>query len=528
MKIALGQINTHLGDFESNSKCILDFSRKANQELLADLIVFPELSLLGYAPYDLLNQKKLYKDHEKTLKKLTKNLPADIGVLIGGLYKENQNLFNAAYFIHENKIKSIYKKELLPSYDVFFDKRHFKSGSIKNNILKFKGKKLLISICEDIWGSENKSYDYDPINKLKNKVDYLINLSASPYTKTKNARRKKIIKNLSKKLNCKSIYVNQVGAQDELIFDGNSFAFDEKGKLTQNLKSFSQDLALSNGPFKKQTKTSKSETLFKALTLGLKDYFNKSGFNKAHLGLSGGIDSALVYVLACEALGPKNVMGIALPGPYSSKLSFNLAAKLSENLNSGFSSFSITESYKSFLKDYEQSFEKKSFGLMNENLQARLRALSLMAYSNQNKSLLLATSNKSELCVGYSTLYGDQCGALMPIGDLLKTEVFELCKWYNSFKGSEVIPEKIISRPPSAELRPNQKDSDSLPSYNELDAAIEKVITLEKPPKTKLEKWVLERSYQTEFKRWQACPILKVSERAFGRGRIMPLAHKYK
>ena len=333
--------------------------------------------------------------------------------------------------------------------------------------------------------------------------------------------RKKIAKKISKKHNCTFTYVNQVGAQDELIFDGQSFHLDKKRAYFFEGFKEATKLATCKSLQRSKTQDLYSE-LFEALKLGISDYFSKSGFKTAHLGLSGGIDSALVYVIAAEALGFENVTPIAMPGPYSSDLSLNMASNLATNHKSKLKIFAINNCYKSFIDDYDKS----AFGLMHENLQARLRGLSLMAFSNQNNSLLLATSNKSELCVGYSTLYGDQCGALMPIGDLLKTEVFELCHWYNKNRSTK-IPMKILTRPPTAELRPNQKDSDLLPEYKELDKAIESVITQKKKANTKLEKWVLNQSFKTEYKRWQACPILKVSNHGFGRGRMMPLTHNF-
>jgi len=529
MKIAIAQINTTLGDIEQNSNKIIAESLKAKLDLDADLVVFPELSTVGYPPYDLLERPELLIQHKTHLKKILKKAPKNIAIVFGGLYEEKGFLYNAAYFILNGVIKKIIKKTLLPSYTVFYDDRHFIKGDLKNNFISYKGKKLFITICEDIWAGYNKKkYPADPMLKITKKIDHFINLSASPYTKNKLAIRQKIARRISKKYNSSFTYVNQVGAQDELIFDGQSFHIEKDAGKSFTFEAFREVTLLSNSKSLKKKKSSNLySNIFDSLVLGVKEYFNKSGFKKAHLGLSGGIDSALVYVLAVEALGSENVRAIAMPGPYSSNLSFELATKLTKNHNSKLLSFNINSSYEKFISDYDSAFQKEDFGLMHENLQARLRALTLMAFSNQNSSLLLATSNKSELCVGYSTLYGDQCGALMPIGDLLKTEVFELCNWYNENKKTK-IPKKIITRAPSAELRPNQKDSDSLPSYKELDRAIESVITNKNKAKTKLEKWVMTQSFKSEFKRWQACPILRISNHSFGRGRMMPLAHKHR
>ncbi len=527
MNIALAQINPVLGDFEYNleeiTQKVLEASKKG-----AELVIFSELATFGYMPSDLLERPDIVEKQILVIKKAIKKFPKDIAVLFGAVMPHQdlkERYYNSAVFVYESEIKSIFFKELLPNYDVFDEKRFFKKGELKENILNFRKKKFLISICEDLWFDESGVYENNPMDGIKEDLDYIINLSASPFTKNKLKTRKKILKNIALTQSATSIYVNQVGAQDELIFDGGSFAFDSKGKEVSQLSLFKTDLKMLD---EKKEKISKDEyeNIFNALVLGLRDYFKKTGFKKALLGLSGGIDSGLVLMLAKEALGAENVTGYALPGPYSSKLSMDLAKEISKNLGTHLEIFDVNPTYDVFLKSFDEKFGDQDFGLMHENLQARLRALTLMALSNKNGSLLLATSNKSELCVGYSTLYGDQCGALMPIGDLLKTEVFKLCEWYNRFKGSEVIPVEMIKRPPTAELRPNQKDEDSLPPYEELDQTVDKLITKKGRAKTDQEKWVLKRSFQSEFKRWQAAPILKISEHAFGRGRRMPLAHK--
>lgn len=529
MKIAISQINTVLGDSKTNISKVVNEVTLAQEKLSADLVVFPELTLLGYAPYDLLERPEVLKDQENSLKKLIKLLPKNIGVLVGGVSKEGEKLFNSAFFIYKGKVQKRFHKTLLPEYDVFYDRRHFTGGDLKSNFFRFKGKTFFVTICEDIWGQEEKKhYVDDPLEKLKDgkKIDYFINLSASPYTPNKYKKRSSIAKALVKKFSCSFLYVNQVGAQDELIFDGQSFYIDHKSQKIKTLPKFKEHTTTTD-KIKKTQKTSKYGDLYEALSLGIRDYFIKSGFNKAVLGLSGGIDSALVACLLKEALGSENVYAMAMPGPHSSDLSLKLAKELSKNLEIQMYTHSINTTYKDFINQYDHTFNLKEFGLVHENLQARLRGLTLMAFSNQNSALLMATSNKSELCVGYSTLYGDQCGALMPIGDLLKTEVFEMCQWINETKPYS-IPKKIITRPPSAELRPNQKDSDTLPSYEELDQAILNVIVKSRAPKTDLEKWVLKKSYISEYKRWQSAPVLKVSEKSFGRGRMMPLAQNFK
>ena len=523
MKIALAQINSRLGDFSFNSQKILSYINEAEKKS-ADLIVFPELALIGYPPNDLLERPEIITKQNKFLNQIVKQSSKKTQALIGFVHKENKMLFNAAALIANGKIKKIFKKQLLPSYDVFDEERHFHPGDMNQNFFTFKKKKILVTICEDLWGENYVRYKKtNPIQNLKQKPDTIISLNASPYFKNKYKVRENLIKQVAKKFSCPVYYINQIGGQDELIFDGQSFAVDKSGKRSLKLPAFKEDLCLLN-----EKRKIKKPNLEQALILGISDYFKKTGFKKAHLGLSGGIDSALVLYLASKALGPENVTGIAMPGPHSSKLSLKLAQEISNNLSTNFEVLDINSSYKEFVKNFENSFGKADFGLMNENLQARLRSIGLMAFSNRENSLLLATSNKSELTVGYSTLYGDQCGALMPIGDLLKTEVFKLCKDINEFAGENLIPRKIIERPPTAELRTNQKDSDSLPDYVDLDKSIERMITKMKAPKSDLDRWVLNKSFQSEFKRWQSAPILKVSEHAFGRGRRMPIAQSFK
>lgn len=529
MKIDLAQINPRLGNFEYNSNKIIEFCKNAKQTK-TDILIFPELALLGYSPNDLLERPELFKKQNKYINRILKQSSKDFGFIVGCLVEEKGQLFNGAVFIHDKKIKKTFKKTLLPSYDVFDEHRHFTEGDLNKNFFTFKGRRLLVAICEDLWGQDSNKYKSNPLKSLKQKPHIILSLNASPFHKNKVKLRENIVKSICKKLKCSVYYVNQVGAQDEIIFDGKSFVMDKDGKKTIQLAGFEEDSSYDLLKKEKNIKGTKDKfaLIESALVLGLKDYFSKTGFEKAHLGLSGGIDSALVLYLAAKALGPQNITGIAMPGPYSSELSFGLAEKISSNLNTKLKSFDIKSSYEKFTGDFEKSFGEKKFSMMNENIQARLRGLTLMAFSNRENSLLLATSNKSELTVGYSTLYGDQCGALMPIGDLLKTEIFDFCKWINKTNNAELIPNKIISRPPTAELRANQKDSDSIPDYKELDSSIERVITLCKKPTSALDKWVLNKSFQSEFKRWQSAPILRVSEHAFGRGRRMPIAHNYK
>lgn len=523
--IKLVQMNPTLGDFSGNTQKILSFCKDLYARS-ARLLLFPELALLGYAPNDLLERPELISNQNKALSKICKSIPADLGLVLGCLIKKEGQVFNGAVFVYKNKVQKTFTKTLLPTYDVFDEGRHFSSGSLKNNTFKFKNKKYLVAICEDIWAFEHKNkYPTDPFEKINSNLDGIFCLNASPFYPKKQKKRERISKKLSLRFSCPLYFCNQVGAQDELIFDGQSFISDANGKIIFRAPAFAENTSIVK---KVHKKPAKMESYYKALTLGIRDYVHKSGFEKVHLGLSGGIDSGLVLALCVEALGPKNVCGIYMPGPYSSKLSAGLAQRIAQNLKCKYFECDINPSYQNFIKTFDSVFDHKEFNLVNENAQARLRALFLMAYSNKESSLLIATSNKSELCAGYSTLYGDQSGALLPLGDMLKTEIFALSEWINKQSVKEVIPKKMITRAPSAELRKNQKDSDSLPEYSSMDPLIDKLITQKKRAHNEIEKWIVNKSYQSEFKRWQAPPILKVSPHAFGIGRRMPLAHKFR
>lgn len=537
MRIALAQINSHLGAFSYNMKKLLSFTEKAKAQG-ADLIVFPEAALFGYHPVDLLERPTVVTAQMEQLKLLHKNLPSEVAIVVGAIVPnpgEGKPYWNAAVWLEKGKKMQVFPKELLPTYDVFDEGRHIQPGSTEKNILKWKGRTILITICEDIWAWPHKMaqkfsrYEENPLTRIprKKKIDLVINLSASPFAKDKMVNRLQVTNKTSSYFKAPMLYVNLVGAQDELIFDGASFALDKKQKIQAQCKRFEEDLVVfdldQKNTFKKSVDVSESEVLKEALVLGIRDFFAKTGFKKAHLGLSGGIDSSLVACLAAEALGPENVRLFAMPGPFSAAESLKWAKAQAANLGCKFDEVSIGEAYTKMKVELDRAFGGSDFGLMHENLQARLRGLILMAYSNKEKSLLLSTSNKSEMAVGYSTLYGDMCGALAPIGDLLKHQVYELCEFYN--RNGEVIPKGILTRAPSAELRPNQKDEDSLPAYPVLDATVEKLVEKYSAAENETDKWVLNAMMRSEFKRWQAPPILKVSNHAFGRGRRLPVAH---
>lgn len=538
MRIALAQINSLLGDFEGNKAKIMDNIRRA-VERRCDLVVFPEAALFGYHPVDLLERPSLVDAQEKVLREIHKEIPKGPAVLIGAFTrnysKKGKGFWNAAIFLEKGKKAKIFAKQLLPAYDVFDESRHIEPGKVADNVLKWRGKRILVTICEDIWGwprNDNEffsTYGRNPLLDVKpRKVDLVLNLSASPFTQTKMKNRLTVVKATAKHFKCPMVYVNMVGGQDELIFDGASIAVDKTGKIIAQNVRFDEDLNVVDLNEMKgahrELATDPQEIVRSAIVLGLRDFLRKCGFSRVHLGLSGGIDSALVACLAADAVGPANVTGIMLPGPFTSSKSTKWSIALAKNLGIELKEISIVPTYKQALADFERTFGKQEFGIMNENLQARLRGIQLMAFSNREKSMLLGTSNKSEFAVGYSTLYGDMIGGLFPIGDLLKTEVFALSRYYNS--QSQIIPTEIIDRPPSAELRENQKDQDSLPPYDQLDEVIKKLVVGFQPVKTDLEKRVLDLMMKSEFKRWQSAPVLKISDHAFGRGRRFPLAHR--
>lgn len=538
MRIALAQINSLLGDFEGNKSKIQDNIRRA-VERRCDLVLFPEAALFGYHPADLLERPTLVDQQEAALREIHRNLPKGVAVLIGAFVrnksKKGKGFWNAAIFMEKGKKPRVFAKQLLPTYDVFDESRHVEPGRLAENVFKWRGKRILVTICEDIWGWPRKdnpffsTYGRNPLEDVKpRKMDLVLNLSASPFTWTKRKNRMTVIKNTATYFKCPMVYVNMVGGQDELIFDGGSVAVDKRGQvIAQNVR-FDEDLNVVDlsemKGAQRELAANDQEIVRSALVLGLRDFLKKCGFEKVHLGLSGGIDSALVACLAADAVGPAKVTAVMLPGPFTSPNSVKWSVELAKNLGIELKEISITPAYKQVLSDFEKEMGAKEFGLTNENLQARLRGMMLMAFSNREKSMLLGTSNKSEFAVGYSTLYGDMIGGLMPIGDLLKTEVYALADYYNS--QNEIIPKEIVERAPSAELRENQKDQDSLPPYDQLDEVIKKLVEGFRPAKTDLEKRVLDLMMKSEFKRWQSPPVLKVSDHAFGRGRRFPVAHR--
>ncbi|MBI4091742.1 MAG: NAD+ synthase [Candidatus Levybacteria bacterium] len=539
MKVALLQINPIVGDLYGNAAKIKEFANKAKG---ADLIVTSELALLGYPPRDLL----LYPDFIaaaweslQILAKDTKSLPPIlVGTATFNKIKNGRPLFNCAAFLKDGKIREIFLKSLLPTYDVFDEDRYFESGS-GLRILKYKDKRIGVSICEDLWNDrdfwQRPRYHFDPIETLaREKVDFIINLSSSPFTIDKQKLRESMISISAKKYKIPIVYVNQVGGDDDLIFDGASLVFDNQGKLLARAKSFDEDVIVvdlnSKSTAINDYLDNKEELIFKALSVGLNDYLKKCGFEKALIGISGGIDSAIVATIASQSLGCKNVIGVLMPSPYTSAQSMTDAQRLAKNLGIKIVTLEIASLMKNYDKALDNAFKGFKKDITEENIQARIRGNLLMALSNKYEALVLSTGNKSELTVGYTTLYGDLTGGLAVIGDLSKTQVYKSAKWIN--REGELIPKSIIEKAPSAELRPNQKDQDSLPPYDVLDKILSLYIEKHEGPKQivskgfdkDLVKRVLSMVAGAEFKRRQSPPTLKVTSRAFGSGWRMPIA----
>lgn len=508
-------------------------------ERRCDLVLFPEASLFGYHPVDLLERASVVADQAGYISRLNKEIPKGCAIVIGAIVpnetKKGKAFWNAAVLIERGKKPRVFPKQLLPTYDVFDENRHIQPGDVTRNIFKFKDHRILMTICEDIWawplrnGPQYSRYGDNPIKRIKKgSVDLVLNMSASPFTQTKFEDRRFVTGETVKHLGVPMVYVNMVGAQDELIFDGGSFALNKNRKVIAQCVRFDEDFNVLDLETEEasilETPPEGIETVRRALILGIKDFVQKTGFEKVHLGLSGGIDSAVVACLLADAIGPMNVRGIGLRGPFTTDESVELAKRLAENLHIDWTDLSIEEMYKATVKEFERGFGRQEFSLVHENIQARLRGLMLMAYSNRNRSLLVGTSNKTELAVGYATLYGDMCAGLLPIGDLLKSQVYALAKHYNA--EFEVIPQRIIDRPASAELREGQKTEEALLPFAQLDPVIENLVEDLNAPKTELDTRVLKMLFASEFKRWQAAPILKVSNHAFGRGRRLPIAHR--
>jgi NAD+ synthase (glutamine-hydrolysing) len=544
MKIALAQLNYQIGNFELNTKKIIDHIAKAKEQG-ADLVVFAELAVCGYPARDFLEFEEFVDLCEQSAQEIAKNTEG-IACIIGLPIRNNliagKDLYNAAYFIEDGNVKAVVKKALLPNYDVFDEYRYFEPAT-EFSCVDFKGQKIALTICEDLWNiNNNPMYVSHPMEELiTQQPDIMINIAASPFSYLHDDERVEILGKNASQYQLPLLYVNQIGAQTEIIFDGGSMAFDKDGTLLDEMAYFKEDFKIYDfeagklqglSPITHQA-VPDIEQIHDALMLGIKDYFQKSGFTKAVLGLSGGIDSAIVCALACRALGPDNVMAVLMPSKYSTDHSVQDALDLVNNIGCMHEVIAIKEAADAFDHMLAPAFHNLPFNIAEENIQARVRGILVMAMSNKFGYIVLNTSNKSECAVGYGTLYGDMCGAIGVIGDVYKTQIYQLARFIN--KDGVVIPENSIVKAPSAELRPDQKDSDSLPDYDQLDSILYQYVELKKSSKAIIEQGfdealvrrILKMVNTAEFKRYQTPPILRVSPKAFGMGRRMPIVGKY-
>ncbi|MGB5029356.1 MAG: NAD+ synthase [Chitinophagaceae bacterium] len=558
MRIAVAQQNYHIGNFEENTRKIIEGINLAKQQG-AELVVFSELCVCGYPPRDFLEFEDFINKCYQSID-VIKAYADTIGVLIGAPdrnpVREGKDLFNAAYLLYEREIKGVAHKTCLPNYDVFDEYRYFEPA-YDWKVIEFKGRRLAVTICEDIWNlGDNPLYRNCPMDELmKQKPDLMLNLSASPFDYTHVEDRKAIAKLNTSKYKLPLLYCNCVGSQTEIVFDGGSLVFDKDSNLVRQLPLFEEAIqvfdlnddgtfTLPVSVFSKDLPDSEfnpneldynlcTAEIYSAIIIGIRDYFKKMGFTKAILGSSGGIDSAVTLALACEALGKENVRAVLMPSQYSTGHSVSDAEQLSKSLGNPYDIIPIRNIYDSFLNELKPIFNDLPFSVAEENIQSRTRGNLLMAIANKFGYILLNTSNKSELATGYGTLYGDMAGGLGVLGDCYKMQVYALAKYIN--RNKEIIPENIITKPPSAELRPGQKDSDSLPDYAILDRILYQYIERRKGPKeiksqgfeAALVDRVLRLVNINEYKRNQFCPIIRISPKAFGVGRRVPIVGKY-
>jgi NAD+ synthase (glutamine-hydrolysing) len=544
MRIALAQINPTIGDYLSNTEKIMGAAQKAI-DLSCDLIVFSELVISGYPPRDLLEKRDFVEANLMHLHKLVASIK-DIGVICGfvdkNLEKEGNPLYNSAALFDNGKILQQVHKRLLPAYDVFDERRYFEPGTEYSSCL-YKDRRIGLSICEDIWNDKDLFsrglYPVNPVERMiKEGANLLINIAASPYYVGKREFKWDMFQGIVKKYNVPLLYVNQVGANDSVLFDGISLAFDSKGQMCARAREFEEDMVIFDTNTQKgdihPISESNTESLLNALIMGTRDYVRKCGFSKSLVGLSGGIDSALTAYIAVQALGRENVMGIFMPSQYTARENFEDTEKLARSLGIKLYQVPVKGIFEKFLEDLAPLFKDVATEVTGQNIQARIRGTILMGISNKFGYLLLSTGNKSELAVGYCTLYGDMSGGLAVISDVPKTMVYEIARLIN--KEQEVIPERIIQKPPSAELKPDQLDQDDLPSYEVLDGilsayiednkAAEEIIDLGFEPSIVQD--IMSRVDRNEYKRHQAPPGLKVTTKSFGYGRRYPIAQRYR
>jgi len=556
MKITIAQINPIIGDLSGNAQKILAAAQiaVANQ---VSLLLTPELSLCGYPPRDLLLNPGFVEAMSITLQQLARDLPADLTVLVGTVEQNptahitgGKSLYNSVALLQQGTVKQVFHKKLLPTYDVFDEHRYFEPG-LQPNYFVLEQVKIGVTICEDLWNDEEffgkRSYSINPITELcQLNVDLIVNLSASPYTFGKQQFREAMLKHTAIRFQKPIIYVNQVGGNDDLIFDGRSFVFNKNGELTSRACGFDTDLLQVEFNQEKEDLNissninsiapdyqSEDEEIWHALVLGVRDYARKCRFSQVILGLSGGIDSSIVAAIATAALGKENVLGVLMPSPYSSDSSIKDADDLAANLGIKTRLLPIGELMKSYDNTFAELFANTEFGLAEENIQSRIRGNLLMAISNKFGYLLLSTGNKSEMAVGYCTLYGDMNGGLAVIADVPKTRVYSLCHWLN--RNQEIIPQNVLTKAPSAELKPGQVDQDSLPAYEILDDILQRLINDYQSPAQiiaagydqEIVNRVIKMVARAEFKRRQAPPGIKITDRAFGTGWRMPIASNW-
>ena len=538
MRIGIAQLNPTVGDVTGNLALAID----AYEQLIGqgvDLVVYPELFLCGYPPRDLLLKEKFgddLKDALEVFAATTGPVPAVIGFPEKNTHSKKHFFNNAAAWCEEGMVKKTFHKRLLPTYDVFDETRYFKPGE-KDFFIQYKDKNIAVTICEDIWNIRQGEYDSDPIDEIaKQKPDLLLNLSASPWHFNKDRHRTELLSQIAQKCKCPIVYLNAVGGNDELVFDGMSMSVNRKGYPISISDSFKEKIEVHDLNEVNEFNHSEDismESLRQALVLGVRDYAHKSGFTKGLIGLSGGIDSAVTAAIAVEALGRENVIGISLPSSISSQHSKVDAEELANNLGIEFHTLPIQSIVDSATRELQPIFQDRPIDVTEENLQARSRGLLLMAVSNKLGALLLTTGNKSELAVGYCTLYGDMCGGLAVISDVPKTQVFKLARYLN--RDHVIIPKNTIEKPPSAELRPDQKDSDSLPEYEILDAILQAYVEEGKSIASLINEGFKEEVVRkitrlvdlNEYKRNQAAPGIKTTPLAFGVGRRIPIVQKY-
>ncbi|GAB3365659.1 NAD+ synthase [Arachidicoccus ginsenosidivorans] len=561
MQIFIAQQNYHIGNFSANTAKIIQAIEQAKAQN-GDLIIFSELAITGYPPRDFLEFEDFILRSEAALQGIAQHADG-IGVLVGAPARNpdpnGKRLFNAAYLLYDKKIQAVQHKTLLPTYDVFDENRYFEQA-VRHEVMHFKNKKIAVTICEDIWNlGDNPLYRICPMDKLTSQQpDFMVNLSASPFDYTHDEDRQAIIRANALKYQIPVFYCNAVGSQTEIVFDGGSFVFDSKGNMVKKLPLFEEALIATtlnadNSITEQITETADRlplheinpltlepelniSQIYEALVMGIQDYFAKMGFSKALIGSSGGIDSAVTIALACAALGAQNVRSVLMPSPYSTSHSVDDAVALSQNLQGPYDIIHIDKIYEAFLSELKPVFGDLPFSVAEENLQSRTRGNLLMGIANKLGYILLNTSNKSELATGYGTLYGDMAGGLGVLGDCYKLQVYALARYINREK--EIIPQNIIDKAPSAELRPGQKDSDSLPDYTVLDQILYQYIERRQGPSeiksmalpgvdAALVDRTLKMVNRNEYKRNQFCPIIRVSPKAFGVGRRIPIVGEY-